>query len=132
MIALDTNVLLRLLLDDDPRQAGRAQELVERTAAAGDGVLLPDIVLCELEWVLDSAYGFSRARVAETLRRLLDAEEFEFIDRPVVVRAIASYETGDGDFSDYLIGESAAARGASVTYTFDRALLTHQGFVRPG
>ena len=132
MIALDTNVLLRLLLDDDTRQTGRAQELVERTAAAGDGVLLPDIVLCELEWVLDSAYGFSRARVAETLRRLLDAEEFEFIDRPAVVRAIASYETGDGDFSDYLIGESAAARGASVTYTFDRSLLAHPGFVRPG
>ena len=132
MIALDTNVLLRLLLDDDPRQAGRAQELVERTAAAGDGVLLPDIVLCELEWVLDSAYGFSRARVAETLRRLLDAEEFEFIDRPAVVRAIASYETGNADFSDYLIGGSAAARGASVTYAFDRALLAHPGFVRPG
>lgn len=95
-------------------------------------MLLPDIVPCELEWVLDSAYGSSRARVAETLRRLLDAEEFEFIDRPAVVRAVGSYEAGGGDFSDYLIGESAAARGAAVTYTFDRALLAHRGFVRPG
>ncbi|MDE0349747.1 MAG: hypothetical protein OXM56_08575 [Gammaproteobacteria bacterium] len=65
--------------------------------------------------------------MVETLRRLLDAEEFEFIDRPAVVRAVASYETGDADLSDYLIGESAAARGAAGTCTFDRALWRTRG-----
>ncbi len=131
MIALDTNVLLRLLLDDDPRQAGQAQRLVGRTVATGDRVLLPDIVLCELEWVLDSGYGFSRTRVAETLRRLLDADEFAFMNRPAVVRAVASYETGAADFSDYLIGESAAACGAPTTFTFDRGRLVHPAFSKP-
>ena len=63
MIAFDTNVLLRLLLDDDARQAERAQALIDRAVSASDRVLLPDVVLCELEWVLDSAYGLSRPTV---------------------------------------------------------------------
>ena len=56
MIAFDTNVLLRLLLNDDARQARIAQGLLDHAVARSDKVLLPDIVLCELEWVLDSVY----------------------------------------------------------------------------
>ena len=128
MIAFDTNVLLRLLLDDDARQAGRAQALVDRAVSAFDRVLLPDVVLCELEWVLDSVYGLSRPEIAETLQRLLDAEEFTFANRAAVVQAVAGYRAGKADFSDYLIGESATAAGASTTYTFDRALQGCDGF----
>ena len=131
MIALDTNVLLRLLLNDDPNQARQAQDLVDRAVAASDRVLLPDIVLCELEWVLESVYSFSRARIAATVRRLLDAEEFAFVNRPAVVRALEHYTRGKADFSDYLLGESAMMAGASTTYTFDRVLSRSAGFSRP-
>ena len=131
MIAFDTNVLLRLLLHDDARQSARAQALVDRAVAASDRVLLPDIVLCELEWVLDSVYELPRSRVAETLRRLLDGNEFAFMNRTAVARAVACYEKGMADFSDYLIGESATVAGASTTYTFDRALRGADGFSHP-
>ena len=131
MIAFDTNVLLRLLLNDDHNQARQAQDLVDRAVAASDRVLLPDIVLCELEWVLESVYSFPRARIATTVRRLLDGEEFAFVNRPAVVRALEHYTKGKADFSDYLLGESAMLAGASPTYTFDRVLSRSAGFSRP-
>ena len=94
-------------------------------------MLLPDIVLCEVEWVLDSVYGLSRFEILEVLQRLLDAQEFTFTDHAAVVRAMTSYGSGNADFSDYLIGETATAAGAATTYTFDRALHGSSGFSRP-
>ncbi len=131
MIAFDTNVLLRLLLNDDADQARQAQVLIDRAVAASDRVLLPDIVLCELEWVLESVYAFPRARIATTVRRLLDAEEFAFMNRAAVGQALERYARGKADFSDYLLGESATRAGATTTYTFDRALGRGPGFSRP-
>ena len=131
MIAFDTNVLLRLLLNDDSDQAKRAQDLIDHAVSASDRVLLPDIVLCELEWVLESVYQFPRAGIARTLRRLLDAQEFAFMNRAAVRQALDSYTRGQADFSDYLIGESATLAGATTTYTFDRVLSRSTGFSRP-
>ena len=122
MIALDTNVLLRILLNDDPKQSRLAQAVVARAAGLGEAVLLPDVVLCEVEWVLSSTFRLPRARVAETFRRLLEGTEFTFANRAAVGAAVASYEHGKADFSDYLIGATATAAGASTTFTFDREL----------
>ena len=97
-----------------------------------DKVLLPDIVLCELEWVLSSAYDVPRAAIIDTMRRLLDADEFAFLDRAAVTEALNGYKTGSADFSDYLIGATAARAGAATTYTFDRALRRADGFSLPG
>jgi predicted nucleic-acid-binding protein len=131
VIAFDTNVLLRLLLNDDARQAKQAQVIVDRALSASDRVLLPDVVLCEVEWVLDSVYKLPKSKILETLQRLLDAEEFAFISRVAVAQALENYRKGKADFSDYLIGESAAVAGATTTYTFDRALRRSNGFSHP-
>lgn len=88
------------------------------------------INLCELEWVLSSVYEVPKAAIIETLRHLLDAEEFAFLDRAAVASALSGYEGGSADFSDYLIGASAARAGAATTYTFDRALRRADGFSR--
>ena len=131
MIAFDTNVLLRLLLNDDARQARQAQALIDQAVSRSDTVLLPDIVLCEVEWVLSSVYEVPKGAIVETLRRLLDADEFAFLDRAAVTGALSGYESGSADFSDYLIGASAARAGAATTYTFDRALRRAEGFSLP-
>ena len=131
MIAFNTNVLLRLLLNDDARQARRAQALIDEAMSRSDTVLLPDIVLCEVEWVLSSVYEVPKDAIVETLRRLLDADEFTFIDRTAVTGALNGYESGSANFSDYLIGASAARAGAATTYTFDRALRRTDGFSLP-
>ena len=132
MIAFDTNVLLRLLLNDDARQARQAQALIDQAVSRSDKVLLPDIVLCEVEWVLSSVYEVPKAAIVDTLRHLLDAEEFAFLDRTAVAGALNGYEGGSADFSDYLIGASASRAGAATTYTFDRALRRADGFSLPG
>ena len=132
MIAFDTNVLLRLLLNDEPRQARQAQALVDRAVSTSDRVLLPDIVLCELEWVLGAVYRVPKPEIARTLRRLLDTEVFAFLDRSAVTAALRDYEGDSGDFSDYLIGATATRAGAAITYTFDRALRRAGGFDLPG
>ena len=132
MIAFDTNLLLRLLLNDQAQQARQAEQLLQRAVAAGQRVLLPDIVLCEMEWVLESVYGLARTDILQALRRLFSADDFDFANRGAVAIAIQRYATGKADFSDYLIGESATLAGASVTYTFDRELARAPGFSRPG
>ncbi len=132
MIAFDTNLLLRLLLNDQAQQARQAEELLQRAVAAGERVLLPDIVMCEMEWVLEAVYGLERADILQTLRRLLASDEFEFANRAAVGAAIQRYAAGKADFSDYLIGENTALACASVTYTFDRELARTPGFSRPG
>ena len=78
--------------------------------------------------MLDSAYEVPRPVIIETLRRLLDAEELAFLDRAAVAGALVGYERGSADFSDYLIGASAARARAATTYTFDRALRRAEGF----
>ena len=128
MIALDTNVLLRLLLNDDPRQSRQAQAIVDRAVDLGEAVLLPDVVLCEVEWVLSSAYNLPRARIARTLRRLLEGTEFTFVNRAAVNAALDSYAHGKAEFSDYLIGAAAKAAGATTTFTFDRDLRRGEDF----
>ena len=132
MIAFDTNVLLRLLLNDDAQQARKAQALLEQAASRSDKVLLPDIVLCEVEWVLGSVYDVPKAQIAATLRHLLEADEFAFLNRAGVATALNAYENGSAEFSDYLIGATAARAGAATTYTFDRALRSADGFSLPG
>lgn len=128
MIALDTNVLLRLLLNDDPRQSRQAQAIVDRAVDLGEALLLPDIVLCEVEWVLASAYNLSRGRIAQTLRRLVEGMEFTFVNRAAVNAALDNYTHGKAEFSDYLIGTAAKVAGATTTYTFDRDLRSADDF----
>ena len=67
------------LLNDDARQARQAKALIDQAVSRFDRVLLPDIVLCELEWVLSSVYEVPKAAIIETLRHLLDAEEWAVI-----------------------------------------------------
>ena len=90
MIAFDTNVLLRLLVVDDEKQAKRAQALLGRAVDANESVLLPEIVLCELAWVLKSLYGQSRSEIVEVLRLLLETEPFAFVNRSAVCQALTS------------------------------------------
>lgn len=128
MIALDTNVLVRFLVRDDESQAARARGLVERCLEAGDGCLVSNPVLCELEWVLESVYDASRKDVASAVRVLLSTPPFQVEDAGLTHRALQTYSKGKGDLSDYLLGQVGRSRGARTTYTFDRDLRRAEGF----
>jgi predicted nucleic-acid-binding protein len=121
MIALDSNVLVRLLVADDPAQTGRAKAVVDRLDAEDQRAYVSDIVLCELVWVLSRSYRLKRAELAAALRRLVCSKQLQFDSADQVLRALAAYESGKGDFADYLIREHAKAAGCDTVATFDTA-----------
>jgi predicted nucleic-acid-binding protein len=128
MIAVDTNVLVRLIVDDDPEQAARVRNLLEATAEAGESCLVTDPVLCEVVWVLSSSYRARRADIVAAVQSLLARPLFVFEDRSVLLEAFEAYRRGPADLSDYLIGARAQTQGARTTWTFDGGLRDHPGF----
>jgi len=131
VIGLDTNVLVRFLVEDDPRQSAEAARLVERVVDAGEELFLAQIVLCELVWVLSFAYEVDRGEIASILDRIRRGAQFVIEGADQVRNAIGAYESGRGDFADYLIAERSAAGGCRVIATFDRALHSDERFAAP-
>lgn len=130
-LALDTNVLVRFLVEDDVAQSARAAKLVNRAIREGDQLFVGDVVLCEVVWVLRASYRFKRAEIADVLQRLLKAAHLTFTDSAPLKRAADAFARGDGDFADYVIREEARVAGCDRVATFDRALLDEAHFVAP-
>ena len=127
MIALDTNVLVRYLVEDDARQSAEAARLNE----SGASFFVAQIVLCEMVGVLSHAYGLERRAIADILHGLRRASALTIETPDQVQRATESFEKGKGDFADYLIAERAIAHGCSSVATFDHALERDPRFRRP-
>ena len=131
MIALDTNVLVRFLVEDDPEQTARARSFLQRSLEEDSTCFVSDIVLCEVVWVLGSVYRISRPTVVEHLSALLRTRQLAFSSTDRVGRALAAFRSGRGDFADYLIREHAWAAGCEAVATFERRLLAEEGFLAP-
>jgi len=119
MIALDTNVLVRYLVQDDHQQSQQARELLETLNAERVGFISREVVL-ELAWVLSGAYGFPRDEVGRTLEELVGSEELRVEAAADVVRAANSMRKTSAEFSDLMILAASARCGAEAVYTFDR------------
>jgi predicted nucleic-acid-binding protein len=119
MRGLDTNVLVRYLTQDDAEQSRKANDLIERALEGGERLHVEAIVLCELVWVLRSAYRFERDEVAGALDALI-ASSLSMPERDRLREAAARYRKGPGDFSDYLIALTNLDAGCKTTVTFDR------------
>jgi len=122
MTGLDTNVLLRYLTLDDKEQASVAAREIEAVAAAGERMLIQPLVLCELVWVLESAYRFPKPEILTVLERILVTAQFEIAQKDTVWAALGDYRRGNGDFSDYYVGRANEKHGAPLTLTLDKAL----------
>ena len=122
MIAVDTNVLVRLLVNDDAAQAARARDLIDAQAGEDGSIWVSDTVLVELVWVLSRAYDRSRAAVAAALRALASHATMT-LESPLAVRAaIAAFEAGAADFADCLLAEKAQSAGCGQLFTFDKGM----------
>jgi predicted nucleic-acid-binding protein len=119
---LDTNVLVRYLTQDDPRQSRRVNALVAEAVAAGERLFVGAVVLCELVWVLRGAYGLDKATIVAALERILATAQLEVDQKDVVRGALEDYRGASGDFADYVIGHRAREAGCDRTATFDRRL----------
>jgi predicted nucleic-acid-binding protein len=118
MFALDTNVLVRYLAQDDPRQSAAATRFIEQRLGPADRGSVSLVTLLETVWVMESRYGADAPLVAEILSDLLVAASLEVQDAGAVRAALQRYRTGDVDLHDCLIVSLAEQRKARVV-TFD-------------
>jgi predicted nucleic-acid-binding protein len=119
VIGLDTNVLVRYLVRDDPAQARIAAEVIVRDCTRESPAFINRIVLCELVWVLESAYGYSKETIAGVLEKVFRTTQFQVEDVQMAWTAFRLYQKGKADFSDCLLGAVNHDHGCERTVTFD-------------
>lgn len=128
MIGIDTNVIVRYVVQDDPVQSNLAADLIEESCSARDPGYIPQIVLCELAWVLRGAYGYSRKQVGDVLRQLMVTESFEIEDHSLAWDALGAYFDGKADYADCLLCGRNRQRGCLTTFTLDQKASVLEGF----
>lgn len=129
MIAIDTNVLLRIAVDDDADQAARARALFTMAERSGDEIVVSSIVMAEVVWAMRQVYRQPRAVIAGFLEKLMRTPRIRVVDRDVVRAAVTDYAAGGADFADYLIAAYATREGAEAVYTFDRSAAAEDRFL---
>ena len=123
MKALDTNVLIRFLIEDDPQQAAIVHQLFRDAEQSGQAMRVTSLVLLESIWVLESVYQVSRSAILDTISELLALPVLEIEQQPAIRRFIESARTSSIDLSDALIGHCArgeGCEGCEVVLTFDK------------
>jgi predicted nucleic-acid-binding protein len=130
MIGLDTNVLVRLLVADDPGQTAKARQFVGRHCSPQSPGFINSVVLAELVWVLDSVYRFSRLEIAAAIEKLLAGGDRIVEHHDEVRAALAEYRAGGIGFTDAIIVHINRACGCAATATFDRKAMKLDGFMR--
>ena len=115
MLAIDTNILVRLVARDDSDQVKAVEQFV------GKGAWISHLVLAETLWVLDSVYELSRAQIATAVDMLLNHQDLTLQDAEVVASALRHYRSRSAvEFSDCLVLEIARKAGHLPVATFDR------------
>lgn len=119
MVGLDTNVVLRYLLQDDPKQTRHANQIFDQLSEQNLGFISLVTVL-EIVWVLRSLLQQNPSQIASHLENLLTADSLEVQNEQQVFEAVFALKSGSGEFEDALIGALNAWAGCSHTLTFDR------------
>ncbi len=112
-VIADTNVLIRVIVADDPIQADKAQAVLLEAQL----IAMPLPVLCELCWVLKGSYGADRAEIAAAIRKLVQSANVQ-TDTAAVEAGLAILEAG-GDFADGVIAHQGRVLGGEIFTTFD-------------
>ena len=127
MIGIDTNVLVRYIVQDDEQQAAIATKSIEACSVETPG-WISAIVLCETVWVLSRAYGYEKVTIQAVLQRIFLAAELVVEQQEQGCSALRDFARGHADFSDYLIAHMNQAAGCEYTITFDKKASDHRLF----
>jgi predicted nucleic-acid-binding protein len=125
VIGLDTNVVVRYLVQDEPEQSAVASELIDQLTETSPGYLSV-VTVVEIHWVLRRAYQVEASRCAELIGALLDARELR-VDQDEIVRVAVTAAGGGVDFADAMITELGRVNGCPYTVTFDRRAARNRG-----
>lgn len=117
-VFVDTNVLVRHLTGDPPEQAARAS----RFLAESETILLPDLIVAELVYVLESVYEAPRPQIARAVRSILAFGEIHAVDAELLLRAVEVYEVDRLDFAEAYLVATAERSGINAIASFDRSI----------
>ncbi len=120
MKALDTNVVVRFLVRDDPAMTAQARRVFEEAEGIGETLVIHNLVLIETLWVLRSVYGFSREAILEAVERLQALAPIRFESFNLIEELVRLGQSSTLDLADALIGIHARNLGCDTTVTFDR------------
>jgi len=126
MIGLDTNILVRYIMQDDGKQAVLATRLVESLTPEEPG-FVSLVTVVELYWVLGTSYALSRAQIGAALDALTRSKQLRVEQSDQVVRALRVYVASSADFPDCLIERVAKAAGCEKVMTFDVGAFKYAG-----
>ena len=126
MIGLDTHVLVRYIMQDDPRQSPKATAIVESLEGVSSAYITL-VSMVELVWVLTASFELTRAQVSQALDGIIRTKQFKIENADQVVRALRVFKLGKSDFADCLIERSANSAGCVKTITFDVKAAKHAG-----
>jgi predicted nucleic-acid-binding protein len=129
LIGLDTNVLLRYLVLDQPVQAARAVDIIDRRLTRDDPGFISCVVMAELVWVLSRSYSWDKPMISLVIEHLLAADQLELEHAGLVANAMIALRDEGADFADVLIGQIGRHVGCSHTVTFDRRAARLAGFL---
>lgn len=118
MIGLDTNVLIRYIMQDDPMQSPKATALIEALTTQERGYVTV-VSIVEIFWVLSKAYDLEKTQIVRIFETLLRARELTIESKDRVLMALRSYTKSNADFPDCLIESSAKSAGCDRVLTFD-------------
>jgi predicted nucleic-acid-binding protein len=128
MIGLDTNIIVRYIMLDDPVQSSKAVRFVERHFTEQDTAFISLASVLETVWVLQSVYRLSNQQVAQAIERMLQVKTVTVQNENEVFAAARTLRTGQGSFEDALIGALGTWAGCDSTLTFDRKASRLPGF----
>lgn len=128
MRALDTNVLVRYVTNDDAVQANVVERLFAECQRNREHLFISTPVMCELVWVLKNGLRQPKDEIVKTIDGLVEDDLFQIEHKPLVARALGRYRDGRADFADYLIGQLGWHASCRDTVTFDKALKNAPGF----
>lgn len=128
MIGLDTNILVRHLVQDDPVQSPKATALIEERLTEANPGFISTVVMVETAWVLERSYALAAHEIAGAIERILQIESLLVENQPEVFTAMTALKEGRGSFADALVGAINNQAGCSRTLTFDRKALRLPGF----
>ena len=131
MIGLDTNVLVRYIMQDDDIQSALATRLLESLTSDHPG-FVPLVAVVELAWVLSWAYDLDRRQLVAAFEALLRSKEIVVEDAETVWKALRAFGNSNADFADCLIERSASVAGCERTMTFDRGAVKGCGMTLIG
>ena len=127
---IDSNVVLRYLTKDPPKMAEAALRTLDDAQNGKISLLLTVLTVAEVVWVLESFYGYSKAKIAETIGQFLFCDGLEVEDLDLITEALTLYQGKNLDFADAFLAVIALRRGPQAIYSFDQHFNRIPGITR--